>query len=61
MIQKIVPVAMSIALISSANLTAYADDMLDKEYIVSEIWFDWWHGKGDDGLVFPKQAINTTF
>ena len=28
MIPKIVPVAISIALISSANLTAYADDML---------------------------------
>lgn len=37
MIQKIVPVAISITLIGSASLTAYADDMLDKEYIVREI------------------------
>ena len=34
MIPKIVPVAISITLISSVNLTAYADDMLDKDYIV---------------------------
>lgn len=56
MIQKIVSVAISIALISSANLTAYADDMLDKDYIVSEIWSDWWNGKEDDGLVFPEAS-----
>lgn len=56
MIQKIVPVAMSIALISSANLTDYADDMLDKDYIVSEIWSDWWNGKEDDGLAFPEAS-----
>ena len=56
MIPKIVPVAISIALISSANLTAYADDMLDKDYIVSEIWSEWWHGKKDDGLVFPEAS-----
>ena len=56
MIPKIVPVAISIALISSANLTAYADDMLDEDYIVREIWSDWWHGKGDDGLIFPEAS-----
>ena len=56
MIQKIVPVVASITLICSANLTVYADDMLDKDYIVSEIWSDWWHGKGDDGLVFPEAS-----
>ena len=56
MIPKIVPVAISITLISSVNLTAYADDMLDKDYIVREIWSDWWHGKGDDGLIFPEAS-----
>ena len=56
MIQKIVPVVASITLICSANLTVYADDMLDKDYIVSEIWSDWYHGKGDDGLVFPEAS-----
>lgn len=31
-------------------------DMLDKDYIVSEIWSDWWNGKEDDGLVFPEAS-----
>lgn len=44
-------------LIGSASLTAYADDMLDKDYIVSEIWSDWWQGKGDDGLIFPEASF----
>ena len=56
MIQKIIPIAASITLIGSASLTAYADDMLDKDYIVREIWSDWWNGKGDDGLVFPEAS-----
>ena len=56
MIQKIIPIAASIMLIGSSSLTAYADDMLDKDYIVREIWSDWWHGKGDDGLVFPEAS-----
>ena len=56
MIRKIIPIMAGIALIGSANLTAYADDMPDKDYIISEIWFDWWHGKGDDGLVFPEAS-----
>ena len=37
-------------------MTAYVDDMLDKDYIVREIWSDWWNGKGDDGLVFPEAS-----
>lgn len=56
MIQKIIPIAASIMLIGSASLTAYADNMLDKDYIVREIWSDWWHGKGDDGLIFPEAS-----
>lgn len=56
MIQKIIPIAASIMLIGSSSLTAYADDMLDKDYIVREIWSDWWHGKGDDGLIFPEAS-----
>lgn len=30
--------------------------MLDKDYIVREIWSDWWNGKGDDGLIFPEAS-----
>ena len=56
MIRKIVPFAVSMVLIGVPSLTAYADDMLDNDYIVSEIWSDWWHGKGDDGLVFPEAS-----
>lgn len=56
MIQKIVPIVASMALIGSVSLTAYADDTLDKDYIVSEIWSDWWQGKGDDGLIFPEAS-----
>ena len=56
MIQKIIPIVASITLIGSSSLTAYADDMLDKEYIVGEIWSDWWNGKGDDGLIFPEAS-----
>ena len=56
MIQKIIPIAASIMLIGSSSLTAYADDMLDKDYIVREIWSDWWNGKGDDGLIFPEAS-----
>lgn len=57
MIRKIVPIVASMVLIDSASLTAYADDMLDKDYIVSEIWSDWWYGKGDDGLIFPEASF----
>ena len=30
--------------------------MLDKDYIVREIWSDCWNGKGDDGLIFPEAS-----
>lgn len=56
MIQKIIPIAASITLIVSASQTAYADNMLDKDYIVREIWSDCWNGKGDDGLIFPEAS-----
>lgn len=56
MIRRIMPLVTSIALIGTASLTDYADDMHDKDYIVSEIWADWWHGKGDDGLIFPEAS-----
>ena len=56
MIQKIIPIAASITLIGSASQTAYADNMLDKDYIVREIWSDCWNVKGDDGLIFPEES-----
>ena len=51
MIQKIILIAASITLIGSSSLTAYADDMLDKDYIVREIWSDWWHGNVIDSFM----------
>ena len=30
--------------------------MLDKDYIVREIWSDWWYDKGDDRLIFPEAS-----
>lgn len=51
MIQKIIPIAASITLIGSSSLTAYADDMLDKDYIVREIWSDWWNGNVIDSFM----------
>lgn len=56
MIKKLIPALSSLILIGTANLTAYADDMLDKDYIINEIWTDWWNGKGDDGLTFPEAS-----
>ena len=56
MIPKIVPIVASVTLIGSASLTAYADDMLDKDYIVREILSDRLHGQGDDWLFFPEAS-----
>ena len=36
--------------------TVYAAEMLDRDYIESEIWEDMWNGKGDDGTTFPEAS-----
>ena len=36
--------------------TVYAAEMLDRNYIESEIWEDMWNGKGDDGTAFPEAS-----
>lgn len=54
MIKKAVPIVASVILAGSMNITVYADGVLDKDHIVSEIWSDWWLGKGDDGTIFPE-------
>lgn len=56
MIKKAVPIIASVILAGSMSITAYADGVLDKDYIVSEIWSDWWLGKGDDGTIFPEAS-----
>lgn len=37
-------------------MTSHAAEMLDRDYIESEIWEDMWHGKGDDGTTFPEAS-----
>ena len=37
-------------------MTAYAAEILDRDYIESEIWEDMWHGKDDDGTTFPEAS-----
>ena len=44
------------ALMFGTNMTAYAAEMLDRNYIETEIWEDMWHGKGDDGTIFPEAS-----
>lgn len=44
------------ALMFSTAMTASAAEMLDRDYIESEIWEDMWHGKGDDGTTFPEAS-----
>ena len=47
----------AISISMSMSLTAYAADMLDKNYIESEIWEDMWLGKSDNGTEFPEASF----
>ena len=44
------------AMMFGKTMTAHAAEMLDRDYIESEIWEDMWHGKGDDGTSFPEAS-----
>lgn len=55
MYRKILPIVASVAVIGTTSLTTHAKTP-DTDYIVSEIWSDWWHGKNDDGLVYPEAS-----
>ena len=35
---------------------AQAEEMLEKDYITSEIWEEIWLGKSDDGTEFPESS-----
>ena len=39
------------------SMNAYADEMLDRDYIESEIWQEMWLGRGDDGTEFPEASF----
>lgn len=38
------------------STVAHAEEMLEKEYIKSEIWEEVWLGKSDDGTEFPESS-----
>ena len=44
------------AMMFGTAMTAHAAEVLDRDYIESEIWEDMWHGKGDDGTTFPEAS-----
>ena len=39
------------------SMTAHAGEMLDRDYIESEIWQEMWLGRGDDGTEFPEASF----
>ncbi len=39
------------------GMTAHAGEMLDSDYIESEIWQEMWLGRGDDGTEFPEASF----
>ena len=55
--KKIITTIAVTAISISMSLTAYAADMLDKNYIESEIWEDMWLGKSDNGTEFPEASF----
>lgn len=55
--KKIITIIAVTTISISMSLTAYAADMLDKNYIESEIWEDMWLGKSDNGTEFPEASF----
>lgn len=49
--------AVTAALCFSMSVTAHASEMLDRDYIESEIWEDMWLGKDDNGTDFPEASF----
>lgn len=54
--KKIITAIAFTAMSLSLSLTVNATEMLDKDYIESEIWKDVWLGKGDNGTDFPEAS-----
>lgn len=52
--KKILTAICCTAMMLGTSITAYAAEILDRDYIESEIWEDMWYGKGDDGTIFPE-------
>ena len=54
--KKIITAICCTAMMFGTAMTTYAAEILDRDYIESEIWEDMWHGKGDDGTTFPEAS-----
>jgi len=54
--KKIILSIVIMAVFLAFPLTAHAEEMLEKEYIKSEIWEEVWLGKSDDGTEFPESS-----
>ena len=53
--KKLITAVFCTALAFNSGFTAYAEN-LDRDYIENEIWEEIWHGKGDDGTVYPEAS-----
>ena len=54
--KRLITVVCCTALMFSTGMTAHTAEMLDRDYIETEIWEDMWNGKGDDGTIFPEAS-----
>lgn len=54
--EKIITTLATLCIASSLGITAHAAEILDKDYIESEIWTEIWLGKGDDGTEYPEAS-----
>lgn len=54
--KKLICAACVTALALSSGLTAHAAEILDRDYIETEIWEEVWLGKGDNGTDFPEAS-----
>ena len=54
--KKIITTLATLCIASSLGITAHAAEILDKDYIESEIWTEIWLGKGDDGTEYPDAS-----
>ncbi|MBR7085264.1 MAG: hypothetical protein IKI37_08830, partial [Oscillospiraceae bacterium] len=55
--KKLILIAIFTAFLFSVGITAHAEEMLDRDYIESEIWQEMWLGKNDDGTEFPEASF----
>lgn len=54
--KKIITTLATLCIASSLGITVHAAEILDKDYIESEIWTEIWLGKGDDGTEYPEAS-----